>query len=377
MSKQDYYAILGVSKSASQDEIKKAFRQLAKKYHPDQNRDNPSAEVKFKEINEAYEVLKDPQKKAAYDQYGHAAFSNGGSGGFHQQDFGDFSDSFNSFFEEMMGGRRSARQPNPHEVNRGSDLRYDISITLEEAFKGAKHQIKFKSQVVCDACNGKGSKSGKASTCSTCNGRGKIRMQQGFFIMEQTCHSCSGSGQMISDPCHKCHGEGVVLKQRTLNITIPSGVDDGSKIRVSKEGEAGKRGAPSGDLYVFVNVKPHSLFQRQGNTLYCSMPLKLTTAVLGGKIEVPVIDGSKAMLSIPEGTQNNAQFRLKGKGMSVYNSSSYGDMIVQVKIEIPVNLTQKQKEIMRQFDQEIGDSCNPESDSFFSKVKSFFDNLKE
>jgi molecular chaperone DnaJ len=382
MSKQDYYGILGVSKSATPDDIKKAFRQLAKKYHPDQNKDNPSAEDKFKEINEAYEVLKDPQKKAMYDQHGHSAFGQGGggpSGGFggNPEDFGDFADSFNSFFEEMMGGRRSSRQPNFNEINRGSDLRYDISITLEDAYKGAKHQIKFKTQVTCDSCAGKGSKSGKATKCSTCGGKGKVRMQQGFFIMEQTCHVCEGSGEMIADPCHKCHGKGTVLQQRTLNINIPAGVEDGSRIRIAKEGEAGRRGAPSGDLYVFVTVKPHLLFQRQGSALYCSLPLKMTTAILGGKVEIPVIDGSKAMLSIPEGTQNAAQFRLRGKGMSVHNSSSIGDMIVQVKVEMPVNLSKKQKELLKQFDEESSENCNPESQSFFGKVKSFFDDLKE
>jgi molecular chaperone DnaJ len=377
----DYYKLLGVERGATPEEIKKAFRKLAMKYHPDKNPGNSEAEKKFKEINAAYEVLSDEQKRAAYDRYGEAAFSQGG-GGFGAQGgghgfggasgFGGFSDIFGDIFEEYMGGgggnRAGARN------TKGSDLRYNLTISLEDAFKGSKNTIKFKSPAACSACDATGSKSKSKdkSSCATCHGAGRIRVQQGFFAMERPCHDCQGSGVKISDPCHDCSGEGRVIREKTLAVNIPSGVDNGSRIRLASEGEAGVRGAPSGDLYIFVTIKDHELYKRENNDLYISMPIKMTIATLGGSIEVPVIDGGKALVTIPSGTQSGSRFRLKGKGMSVMQSARRGDMYIIVNIETPVHLNTKQKELLEEFAKLETEKSSPESEGFLNKFKNFF-----
>lgn len=380
MSKRDYYDLLGVSKSSSADEIKKAYRKLAMQYHPDRNQGNAESEKKFKEINEAYEVLKDEDKKAAYDRHGHAAFDpssgfGGGRGGQGGAGFNDFSDIFGDIFGDFMGGGggRGQRQ-SAADLNRGSDLRYDLKISLETAFKGGKQQIQFRSSVKCDTCDGSGSKTKKTTKCGTCGGQGRIRAQQGFFMVERTCHTCNGVGETVVDPCGKCSGSGRITMSRTLNVNIPVGVEDGTRIRVTGEGEAGTRGGKPGDLYIFISISQHQLFKRQGTDLYCSIPLKMTTAALGGAIEVPTIDGARAKITIPEGTQNGAQFRLRGKGMPLVKSGGrVGDMIVQVSVEVPVKLTKKQKEILAEFDKECKDDANsPSTQSFFSKIKGIF-----
>ena len=379
MSKPDYYSSLGLNKSASSAEVKKAYRNLAKKYHPDRNQGDAKAETKFKEISEAYEVLKDDSKRAAYDRYGHSAFEGGGAGhgggfGGHGADFDDISDIFGGMFKDFMGGGRS-RGPDP-DINKGADLRYNLDISLEEAFNGGKHLIQFRSNVSCKTCSGTGSKSGKKQTCGTCSGSGRVRMQQGFFMMERTCHACSGTGETIADPCSSCRGSGVKEESRKLTITVPAGIESGTRMRVAQEGEHGKRGGRPGDLYVFVTVKEHKLFERDGNNLYCKIPIRFTSAALGGSIEVPCIDGKKAKLSIPEGTQPNTRFRIRGKGMPVVKSGRVGDLIVETSVEVPVKLTKKQKDMLKEFDESCGNKCNPESESFFGKVKNFFDDLK-
>jgi molecular chaperone DnaJ len=379
MSKQDYYQQLGVSKSANKDDIKKAFRKLAMQYHPDRNPSNKEAEKKFKEINEAYEVLKDDDKRAAYDRLGHSAFQAGGgnsagggfnSRGFDASEFGDISDLFGGIFNDIMGG---GRRSNPQEANRGSDLRYNLEISLEDAYHGVKQNIKYTTAVKCTTCDGAGSKDPKSVVeCMTCRGTGRIRAQQGFFTVERTCHVCNGSGKMIKDPCKSCHGDGRVNKEKNLTVTIPAGVDDGMRIRISGEGEAGIRNARNGDLYIFISIKQHKLFEREENDLYCSIPLKMTTAALGGILEVPTIDGKIAKITIPSGTQTGSQFRLRGKGMPIMKSSSFGDMIVKVTIETPVKLSKRQRELLESFEKECDNNSNPESASFFSKMKSFW-----
>lgn len=384
-AKRDYYEILGVAKGASSDELKSAYRKMAMKYHPDRNQGDKTAEQKFKELNEAYEVLKDDQKRAAYDRYGHAAFNNGGGpggfgggqGGFDfNGDFNDLSDLFGGIFGDFVNANRgqSSRAARDH-ANRGSDLRYNLTISLEEAYQGIKKSVSFRTNVKCDTCNGTGSKSGKKVACKTCNGSGRIRSQQGFFMVESTCRSCGGHGEVFEDPCNKCHGHGRVSQSRTLNVNIPAGVDEGTRIRIAGEGEAGVRGAASGDLYVFVSIKNHRYFTREGHNLYCNLPLKVTTAALGGKIEVPGLDGKFTELDIPAGTQSNAQFTLKNKGMPIMKSGRFGDMIVTVNIEVPVNLTKKQKELLEEFDKDCTSKTNPNTESFFSKMKGFFNDL--
>ncbi|MBN9542853.1 MAG: molecular chaperone DnaJ [Alphaproteobacteria bacterium] len=382
MSKQDYYELLGISKTASADEIKKAYRKLAMKYHPDQNQGNKEAEAKFKEVNEAYDVLKDEQKRAAYDRFGHSAFSNGGGGGpggfggggFGQSGFdfhgSGFSDIFGDIFGDFMGGGRSH---NHDGRQRGSDLRYNLNITLEDVLNGKQEVIKFRTYVSCDSCDSTGSASKKGTTnCSTCHGSGRIRSSQGFFTVERTCHTCNGSGKMIKDPCKKCHGEGRYQKERTLSVNIPVGVEDGSKIRISGEGEAGVRGGVSGDLYIFVSIKDHQLFTRDGNNLYCNIPLKFVTAALGGTIEVPTIDGDLVSLTIPAGTQYGDKLRLRGKGMPAMKSKTRGDMIITVNVEIPVNLTSRQKELLEEFNNQSKNESSPKSEGFFNKIKDLF-----
>jgi len=380
-AKRDYYELLEIPKGSSLDDIKKAYRKLAMKYHPDRNQGDKEAERKFKEINEAYEVLKDDDKRAAYDRMGHAAFDQtggmpGGAGGFAGAgDFSDFSDLFGGMFNEFMGGGGGQRAR--EDINRGSDLRYSMNITLEEAYNGGKQQIKFRASVNCGDCRGSGSKSGKRTTCGTCHGSGRSRIQQGFFMIERPCQTCGGSGEMIADPCNTCRGQGRVVQQRTLNVNIPAGVEDGTRMRIASEGEAGQRGGRPGDLYIFIAVKPHSLFMREANDLHCKVPVKMTTAVLGGSMEVPALDGTKVKVTIPEGTQSGAQFRLRNKGMPVMKSGGrYGDMIIHTNVEIPVKLSKKQKELLTQFDAELTAASSPVSESFFGKMKGFFDNLK-
>lgn len=378
-NKRDYYQILGVNKSSSADEIKKSYRKLAMQYHPDRNPGNKEAEAKFKEATEAYEVLKDDQKKAAYDQYGHSAFNQGGGngGGFSGAGgFNDFSDIFSNFsdiFGDFGGASKSKKRSS---AIRGSDIRYNLEISLEEAFLGFTKQISFQVPSTCQTCSGSGAEGGnKASDCNTCHGAGKVRVQQGFFIVERTCSTCSGTGQIIKNPCKNCHGEGRVNKSKTLAVKIPSGVEDGNRIRLSGEGEAGIRGGQAGDLYVFISIKKHQFFDRENNDIYAEVPIKMTTAALGGSIEIPTIDGTRAKLSIPEGTQPGDQFRLKSKGMSVINSGSKrGDMYIKVFIETPVNLTAKEKSLLEELDKSISDTSNPRSESFFKKVTDFFKN---
>lgn len=380
MAKDDYYDILGTSRDASDDELKKAYRKLAMRYHPDRNPDNAEAEKKFKAVNEAYDVLKDDQKRAAYDRFGHAAFENGGgggggfSGGFGGGFPGGFGDIFEEMFGEMGGGRRGGG------VTQGADLRFNMEITLEEAFKGNKTNIRVPTSVRCEPCNGSGAAAGKApATCGTCHGSGRVRAQSGFFTVERTCSSCGGQGQVIKDPCRACGGAGRVQKEKTLSVTIPEGVEDGTRIRLSGEGEAGLRGGPTGDLYLFISVKPHKLFQRDSANVHCRVPIPMTTAALGGSVEVPTVDGKRVRVTIPEGTTTGHQFRLKEKGMTILRSRARGDMFVQVAVETPQKLTRKQKDLLREFDKagKNDKTHSPESAGFMSKVKEFWDDLTE
>jgi molecular chaperone DnaJ len=375
MAKQDYYSTLGVAKDADLETVKKAYRKLAMQYHPDRNHGDAAAEQKFKEINEAYDVLKDDQKRAAYDRYGHAAFENGngragpGAAGFDFTASG-FADIFDEMFGEFMGGRRGSQSR-----ARGGDLRYNMEITLEEAFAGKQATIRVPGTVPCDACHGTGGEKGaQPINCPTCRGHGKVRATQGFFTIERTCQSCGGLGKVIEKPCPACHGQGRAAKDKTLQVTIPAGVEDGTRIRLAGEGEAGLRGAPSGDLYIFLSVKPHRLFQRDGANIHCRVPLSMATAALGGGIEIPTIDGSRAKVQVPPGTQTGQQFRLKGKGMSVLRTTARGDMYAEIVVETPVNLSKKQKELLQQFQDEgkKHGSSSPEADSFFARVKEFF-----
>ncbi|WP_282095709.1 molecular chaperone DnaJ [Epibacterium ulvae] len=383
MSKRDYYDILGVAKGASADEIKKGFRKKAKELHPDRNSDNPNAESQFKEANEAYDVLKDPEKKAAYDRYGHAAFEGGMGGGGGPRgghpggDFSSaFSDVFDDLFGDFMGGQRGGGGGRQR-ATRGADLRYNLRVTLEDAFAGMHKTIKVPTSVACTSCDGTGSEGGaEPTTCPTCSGMGKVRAQQGFFTVERTCPTCSGLGQIIKNPCKTCHGHGRVEKDRSLSVNIPAGVETGTRIRLAGEGEAGLRGGPPGDLYIFVEVAPHDLFERDGNNLYCRVPVSMAKAALGGAIEVPTIDGGRGRVQIPEGSQSGRQMRLRGKGMPTLRGGGVGDMFIELAVETPVNLTARQKEIMREFEELSEENTNPESGSFFSSVKSFWDGMK-
>jgi molecular chaperone DnaJ len=371
--KRCYYECLEVEKTASADDLKKAFRKLAVKFHPDKNPGDHTAEHKFKEINEAYDILRDEQKRAAYDRYGHAAFEQGGAGA---GDFGfgfasGFADIFDEMFGDMMGRRGGGR--GGRGAQRGQDLRYNMEITLEEAFHGKKAKITVPSSISCDACKGSGGKNGAApSACSTCRGAGKVRSQQGFFTIERTCPMCQGVGQVIKDPCTKCNGSGRQRKEKSLEVTIPPGVEEGTRIRLAGEGEAGLSGAPAGDLYIFLAIAAHRIFQRDGANLYMRMPIPMTTAALGGEVEVPTIDGSQTKVSIPKGCQHGHRFRLKAKGMSVLRSTARGDMFLEAAVEVPVNLTDKQKKLLKEFEAESDQrTYSPESTSFFDKVKEF------
>ncbi|MBT8414988.1 MAG: molecular chaperone DnaJ [Boseongicola sp.] len=377
MAKRDYYDVLGVSKGASADEIKKGYRQKAKELHPDRNSDNPDAEAQFKEANEAYEVLKDADKKAAYDRFGHAAFEGGmggrpGGGG--QGDFASaFSDVFDDLFGDMMGGRRGG---GGNRAVRGSDLRYNLRISLEDAFSGLHKTVQVPTAVGCDVCEGTGAQGGAEPTsCPTCSGMGKVRAQQGFFTVERTCPTCSGMGQIIQNPCTNCGGAGRVEKDRSLSVNIPAGVETGTRIRLAGEGEAGLRGGPTGDLYIFIEVAEHNLFQRDGAQLYCRVPVSMTAAAMGGDIEVPTIDGGRSRVKVPAGSQSGRQMRLRSKGMPALRGGPAGDMFIELAVETPVNLTAKQKELLKEFEK-LSEENNPETSGFFKKVKTFWDGMK-
>jgi molecular chaperone DnaJ len=373
MSKRDYYEVLGVARTASEAEMKSAFRKLAMKYHPDKNPGDKDAEIRFKELNEAYQTLSDGQKRAAYDRYGHAAFANGGAGG---PGFGnDFSDFMSDIFENFFGDARG-RQRGAGGRERGADMRYNLEISLEDAFTGSNATIKIPTSITCEVCSGTGGKAGsKPKTCPTCGGYGRVRATQGFFSIERTCPNCHGRGETIDDPCGQCGGAGRVTRERKLSVNVPAGVEDGTRIRLAGEGEAGLRGGPAGDLYIFLSLKPHAFFQRDGADLFCRVPISMVTAALGGDVTVPTIDGSDAKVKVPEGTQSGKQFRLKGKGMPVLRSRDMGDLYIQVVVETPQKLTKRQRELLMEFDAECSKETHPESSGFFSRVREFFDGL--
>lgn len=378
MSKRDFYEILGVAKSADEAELKSAFRKAAMQHHPDRNPGDKAAEAKFKELNEAYETLKDPQKRAAYDRYGHAAFENGGFGGAGGPGFsGDFAQTMSDIFESFFGGDGGGgRQRGAGGRERGADLRYNLDITLEEAFAGKQVEIKVPTSIACEVCTGTGAKPGTSpQTCRTCGGAGRVRATQGFFTVERTCPTCGGRGQVIADPCGKCGGSGRTTREKTLTVSVPAGIEDGTRIRLAGEGEAGLRGGPPGDLYIFIGIRPHEFFQRDGADIACRVPISMATAALGGQFDVPTLNGEKTKVKVPEGTQTGKQFRLKGKGMPVMRSHQIGDMYIQVVVETPRNLTKRQRELLEEFERESSGENHPESDGFFAKVKDFFDGL--
>lgn len=379
MSKRDFYEVLGVSRDASERDIKKAYKRLAMKFHPDRNPGDSSAADKFKEVKEAYEILTDPQKKAAYDQYGHRAFEQG-AGGFGGGGFGggsaDFGDIFGDVFGDIFGGSRRGGSPRPQ---RGADLRYNMELTLEEAVRGCSKEVDVPTLVQCDTCDGSGAKKGtSAQTCGTCHGHGQVQMRQGFFAVQQTCPTCHGKGKIIKDPCNDCHGQGRKQKTKTLNVKIPAGVDTGDRIRLANEGEAGEMGAPAGDLYVQVHVKEHHIFERDGNNLYCEVPVSFAMAALGGEVEVPTLDG-RVNLKVPEETQTGRMFRMRGKGVKSVRGGAVGDLIVKLLVETPVKLSARQKELLRELEESCdGDAANkhkPKAEGFFNGVKKFFDDL--
>ncbi|NDR57475.1 molecular chaperone DnaJ [Aliiruegeria sabulilitoris] len=384
MAKRDYYEVLGVARGASEAEIKKAYRRKARELHPDSNSDNPNAEAQFKEANEAYDVLKDADKKAAYDRFGHAAFEGGmggapgggpRGGGFHGQgDFASaFSDVFDDLFGDFMGGQRGGGR---QRATRGSDLRYNLRVSLEEAYKGVQKTINVPTSVACGACSGTGAEGGaEPVSCPTCSGMGKVRAQQGFFTVERTCPTCNGLGQIIKNPCQTCHGNGRVEKERSLSVNIPAGVETGTRIRLAGEGDAGTRGGPSGDLYIFIEVAEHEIFNRDAQHLFCQVPVSVASAALGGDIEVPTIEGGRSRVKVPAGSQTGKQMRLRGKGMPALRGAGFGDMFIELIVETPVNLTSRQKELLREFD-ELSAENNPRSSNFFSKVKDFWDEMK-
>lgn len=377
MAKRDYYEVLGVPRGASETDLKSAFRRLAKECHPDKNSGDKSCEQRFKELNEAYDILKDPQRRAAYDQFGHAAFDGGmGRGGGFGPDFASsMSDIFDDLFGEFMGGRRGgAGSRGRSGRERGADLRYNLEITLTDAYAGKNAEILVPTSVSCETCTGSGAKAGTHPvTCPTCGGMGKVRASQGFFTIERTCPSCQGRGEMIEDPCPKCSGSGRTTKERKLAVNIPAGVEDGTRIRLAGEGEAGMRGGPSGDLYIFLSIRPHTFFQRDGADIFCKVPIAMTTAALGGQIEVPTLDGSASRVKVPEGTETGKQFRLKGNGMPVLRSKMTGDLYIQVEVETPKNLTRRQRELLEDFERESHKDTSPQSHGFFARVKEFFE----
>ena len=376
MAKRDFYDVLGVQKNASHDELQSAYRKLAVKYHPDKNPGDKSAEDKFKEASEAYGILSDQEKKQNYDNFGHAAFEGGSGrqgGGFSGFGGADFSDIFEDFFGDFGGGGRSNSRRNSS--NRGSDLRYDLSISLEEAFEGKKQDIKFSTTEKCNSCKGNGSRPGSSpDRCSTCGGNGKVRSNQGFFTVQQTCPRCAGSGEEITDPCTNCNGLGSKQTSKKLSVTIPKGVDDGTRIRLAGKGEAGTKGGTSGDLYLFINVHSHDLFKRSDENLFFEFPISIADAALGTTIEIPTIDGGRAKIKIPDGTQSGKQFRLKGKGMPYIRGSGNGDLYVQVNTEVPISLNKAQKELLEKFREIENEKSNPSIKKFFQKAKSFWKN---
>lgn len=374
MSKRDYYEVLSVTRTASDGDLKSAYRKLAMQWHPDRNPGDKDCESKFREVSEAYDCLKDPQKRAAYDRYGHAAFENGGGG---QGGFGgfsgDFTSAFSDIFDDLFGGmgRRGGRAGG---AARGADLRFNLEITLEEAFNGKAAQIQLPTNVTCEVCSGTGAKAGTQPVqCKTCQGSGRIRHAQGFFTLERTCTSCQGRGSVIQDPCKNCGGAGRVVKERMLEVNIPPGVEDGTRIRLGGEGEAGMRGGPNGDLYIFLSVAQHAMFQREGSDLYCRVPVSMVTATLGGEFEVPTVEGGRTKVKIPEGTQTGKRLRLQGKGMPILRSRNRGDMVVQVAVETPQKLTKRQKELLKEFERESSKDTQPESAGFFAKVRELFE----
>ncbi|MEM8985889.1 MAG: molecular chaperone DnaJ [Pseudomonadota bacterium] len=377
MSKADYYELLGVARDADAAAVKSAFRKAAMKYHPDRNPGDAAAEQKFKELNEAYEVLKDDQRRAAYDRYGHAAFENGGGGanGFAQGFAGSsFADVFDDLFGEFMGARGGRGRG----AGRGADLRYNLDISLEEAFAGKKATIEAPGSVACETCTGTGAKPDtQPVACPTCNGAGKVRATQGFFTIERTCPTCGGQGRVIQDPCEVCDGAGRVQQDRTLSVDVPPGVEDGTRIRLSGEGDAGARGGPAGDLYIFISVAEHDLFERDGPDLYCVVPVSMVRAALGCDIEAPTIDGGKVSIKIPEGVQTGKRFRMRGKGMSVLRSEARGDLYVELQVETPIKLTGRQKELLKEFAEEGGEEACPQSKGFFDRARTFWDNVTE
>ena len=369
---QDYYDLLGVSRTSSPDDIKKAFRKLAMQHHPDRNQGNKDAERKFKDVNHAYDILKDPDKRAAYDRFGPAAFEGGngphGPNGFNAQSF-DFGSVFGDIFDEMFGGRA---RPGGRADARGQDLRFNLEITLEQAYGGTEATVRVPSSVACEACHGSGAEPGsKPHQCPTCHGRGRLRVQQGFFTVERTCHTCHGGGQVIDKPCRACAGQGRVRREKTLKVSIPAGVEDGTRIRLSGEGEAGARGGPAGDLYVFLSVRRHQLFEREGADVHCRVPITMVQATLGAGIEVPTLDGKMARINIPAGAQSGHQFRLRAKGMPIVRSTQRGDMYIEINVETPTNLTTRQKDLLKEFEK-AGSKTSPETEGFFSKVKEMF-----
>ena len=385
MAKRDYYEVLGVPKGASAEDLKKAYRTKAKEHHPDRNKDDPSAEARFKEVNEAYDVLKDADKKAAYDRFGHGAFDGSMGGGPRgprpgQPGGGDFGSSFSDVFEDLfgdfMGGRGGGAGGQRQRASRGSDLRYNLRVTLEEAFAGSQKSIRVNTLNTCDECHGTGAEGGaEPVTCPTCSGMGKVRAQQGFFTVERTCPTCGGIGQIVKNPCKSCKGAGRVEKERSLSVNIPAGVETGTRIRLSGEGEAGLRGGPAGDLYIFIEVREHPIFQRDGLDLQCRVPVSFTTAALGGEVEVPTIDGGRSRVKVPAGAQSGKQMRLRAKGMPALRGGGQGDMLIELSVETPVNLTSKQKDLLREFETLSADN-QPERSSFFGKVKNFWDGMK-
>jgi molecular chaperone DnaJ len=380
MAKRDFYEVLGASRGASAEDLKKAYRAKAKELHPDRNSDNPNAEAQFKEVNEAYDILKDENKKAAYDRYGHAAFEGGsggprgGGGGPGQGDFASaFSDVFEDLFGDFMGGRGGGGGRS--RAQRGSDLRYNLRVSLEEAFKGVQKTINVPTSVGCDVCKGTGAEGGaEPATCPTCSGVGKVRAQQGFFTVERTCPTCSGAGQIVKNPCRTCGGAGRTEKERALSVNIPAGVETGTRIRLAGEGEAGMRGGPTGDLYIFIEVKEHAIFQRDGVHLFCRVPVSMISAALGGEVEVPTIDGGKSRVKVPPGSQTGKQMRLRAKGMPALRGGGSGDMLIELAVETPVNLTARQRDLLREFEK-LSEENNPEGAGFFSKVKGFWDGM--
>jgi molecular chaperone DnaJ len=384
MAKRDFYDVLGVARGASADELKKAYRQKAKELHPDRNSDNPNAEAQFKEVNEAYDVLKDADRKAAYDRYGHAAFEGGGGGrgaqGFGGAGNGDFASAFSDVFEDLfgdfMGGTRGGPGGGRSRAQRGSDLRYNLRVSLEEAYQGVQKTINVPTSVACDTCRGTGAEGGaEPVTCPTCSGMGTVRAQQGFFTVERTCPTCNGMGQIVKNPCRSCGGAGRIETERSLSVNIPAGVETGTRIRLAGEGEAGLRGGPAGDLYIFIELREHPIFQRDGVHLFCRVPISITTAALGGEVEVPTIDGGRSRVKVPAGAQTGKQMRLRAKGMPALRGGGLGDMVLELAVETPVNLTARQKEILLEFEK-LSEENNPEGKTFFSKVKGFWDGMK-